>query len=205
MVKEIHIYIEGDPQLRQGFRTFFQPIYEAAKQNNIKIATLKLCGSRGDTYKAFRIALKKHPNAFIILLVDSEGAIDKQQKPWEYLKNRVEDGWDCLGTDDTHCYLMVQTMEAWFIADIDALRDYYGKGFQESAIPKNPKVEDIEKNTLESALKAATRNTLKKEYHKTRHTSPILERLNVEKVRKAAPNCDRFFTTLTRIMKAGAE
>jgi ribosomal protein S21 len=198
MVSEIHIYIEGDPQLRQGFRTFFQSLYDVAKRQNVKIATLKLCGSRGDTYKAFRIALKKHPNAFIVLLVDSEGAVGRGQGVWEYLRN--EDGWDSMGTDDTHCYLMIQAMEAWFIADIDALGDYYGKGFQESAIPKNPKVEEIDKNSLESALKAATRNTLKKEYHKTRHASQILERLNVKKVRKAADNCDRLFTTLSQIM-----
>jgi hypothetical protein len=201
MVNEIHIYIEGDPQLRQGFRTFFQPLYDVAKRQNVKIATLKLCGSRGDTYKAFKIALKKHPDAFIVLLVDSEGSVGRAQGAWEYLRNRVEDGWDSMGTDDTHCYLMIQAMEAWFIADVDALRDYYGKGFQESAIPKNPKVEQIDKTTLESALKAATRNTLKKEYHKTRHASQLLERLNVEQVRKAAPNCDRLFTTLTKIME----
>ncbi len=201
MVNEIHIYIEGDPQLRQGFRTFFKPLYDVAKRKNIKIETLKLCGSRGDTYKAFKIALKKHPDAFIVLLVDSEGAVGKGQGSWKYLRNRDEDGWDSMGSDDAHCYLMVQTMEAWFIADIDALRDYYGKGFQENAIPKNPKVEEIDKNRLESALKAATRNTLKKEYHKTRHASQLLERLNIEKVRKAAPNCDRFFTTLAQLME----
>lgn len=202
MVNEIHIYIEGDPQLRQGFRTFFQPLYDVAKRKNIKIATLKLCGSRGDTYKAFKIALKKHPHAFIVLLVDSEGAVGREQGAWEYLRNRNEDGWASMGTDDTHCYLMVQVMEAWFIADMDALSDYYGKGFQESAIPKNSNVEEIDKNILESALKAATRNTLKKEYHKTRHAAQLLERLNLKKVRNAASNCDRLFTTLTQIMEA---
>ncbi|MGA9380361.1 MAG: DUF4276 family protein, partial [Phormidium sp.] len=98
------------------------------------------------------------------------------------------------------CYLMVHTMEAWFIADIDALRDYYGQGFQESAIPKPANVEEIDKDRLASALKKATRNTLKKEYHKTRHASQLLEKLDVTKVRKASPNCDRLFTTLALIM-----
>ncbi|MEQ8755292.1 MAG: DUF4276 family protein [Coleofasciculus sp. G1-WW12-02] len=205
MVKEIHIYIEGDPQLRQGFRHFFQPLYKVAKRQKVTMKTLKLCGSRGDTYKAFRIALKKHPDAFIVLLVDAEGAVDEQQKPWEYLKNRVEDKWDSLGNDNTHCYLMVQTMESWFVADIEALKDYYGKGFQESAIPKTSQVENIDKNILESFLKVATRKTIKKEYHKTRHAAQILERLDVAKVRQAAPSCDRLFTTLTQIMEPATD
>lgn len=200
MVKAIRIYIEGDPQLRQGFRTFLKPLYEVARSQNIKIEPPKLCGGRDAAYKAFKAALITHPDAFIVLVVDSEGALDKT--PWEYLKNR--DGWDSMGTDDTHCYLMVHTMEAWFIADIDALRDYYGQGFQESAIPKHPNVEEIDKDRLTSALKAATRNTLKKEYHKTRHASELLARLKVEKVRQASPNCDRIFTTLAQIMEESA-
>ncbi len=96
---------------------------------------------------------------------------------------------------------MVQTMEAWFMADIDALRQYYAQKFQESAIPKNPNVEEIEKARLESALEAATRNTSKGEYHKTRHASQVLGRLNVDRIRNAAPNCDRLFTTLAQIME----
>jgi Domain of unknown function (DUF4276) len=134
MVSQIRIYIEGDPQLRQGFRAFLNPLYEIARNQSIKIEPPKLCGGREAAYKAFKAALKTHSDAFIVLLVDSESPLDKT--PWAHLKNR--DNWDSLGTDDTHCYLMVQTMEAWLIADVDALRRYYGSGFQESAIPRNP-------------------------------------------------------------------
>ena len=96
---------------------------------------------------------------------------------------------------------MVQTMEAWFLADIDALRQYYGKKLQESAIPKNPNVEEIDKTRLESSLEAATRHTSKGQYHKTRHASKLLELLDVDKVRKASQYCDCFFTTLAKIME----
>lgn len=201
MVRHIRIYIEGDPQLREGFRYFLDPIYDAAKRNHIKIESPKLCGSRGDTYKAFRAATRTYPAACVVLLVDSEGPVDKT--PWAYLKNRPEDGWDSLGTDNTNCHLMVQTMEAWFIADLDALHQYYGPGFQESAIPKNLRVEEIDKLTLKSSLETATRNTRKGKYHKTRHASHLLERLDVNKVRQAAPHCDRLFVTLARMMEAG--
>lgn len=199
MVKAIRIYIEGDPELRQGFRTFLKPLYNLAQSKQIKIEPPRLCGSREASYKAFKAALKTYPDAFIVLLVDSEDPVDKKQTPWQHLKNR--DDWDSLETDDAQCHLMVQTMEAWFVADIDALRQYYGQRFQENAIPKNPNVEEIEKARLESSLQAATRHTSKGQYHKTRHAAQLLERLDIAKVRKASRYCDRLFTTLTQIME----
>jgi hypothetical protein len=53
---------------------------------------------------------------------------------------------------------------------------------------------------LEPSLKAATRGTSKGEYQKIQHASKLLELLDVAKVREAAPNCNRLFTTLTKIM-----
>jgi len=202
VVGEVRIYIEGDPQLREGFRRFLQPLYVAAKKRNVKIEPPKLCGSRSDAYKAFQAAMKTHSEAFIVLLVDSEGPV-VDRSPWEHLKNRAEDRWDSFGAGDAQCYLMVQMMEAWFIADMDALRHYYGPGFQESALPKNPRVEEIDRLALKSSLETATRNTRKGKYHKTRYASHLLERLDVDKVRKVAPHCDRLFATLDRVMEAG--
>ncbi|NES01111.1 MAG: hypothetical protein F6J86_46385 [Symploca sp. SIO1B1] len=49
MVKAIRIYIEGDPELRQGFRAFLQPLYDSAQSKNIKIERPRLCGSREAT------------------------------------------------------------------------------------------------------------------------------------------------------------
>jgi hypothetical protein len=95
---------------------------------------------------------------------------------------------------------MVQAMEAWFIADIDTLKKFYGQGFRENSIPKNTNVEKIDKDSLEPSLKEATRNTSKGEYQKIQHASKLLELLDVTKVREAAPKCDRLFTTLAQIM-----
>ncbi|MHC5728050.1 MAG: DUF4276 family protein, partial [Nostoc sp.] len=65
-------------------------------------------------------------------------------------------------------------------------------------------VETIDKDSLERSLKTATRNTTKGEYQKIKHASKLLELLDVDKVRKASPSCDRLFTTLTEIMGASA-
>lgn len=47
---------------------------------------------------------------------------------------------------------MVQAMEAWFIADADKLKEFYGRDFNENAIPKDRDIERIEKSRLDSAL-----------------------------------------------------
>jgi hypothetical protein len=96
---------------------------------------------------------------------------------------------------------MVQIMEAWLIADREVLRRFYGQGFNANPIPNNPNVEDIPKQTISSALKAATRNTTKGEYHKIRHGPKILEHLNVDKVRERAVHCNRLFQILTQKME----
>ena len=207
MVKEIRIYIEGGGDgkntkapLRRGFSIFFKELVQVACSKKIKW-NITVCGSRNNAFRYFNNALADHPNAFIILLVDSEAPVKLKQQPWEHLKSR--DNWDApAGVDETHCYLMVQTMEAWFMADIDTLKNFYGQGFKESAIPKKSNVETIDKNSLERSLKAASRGTKSKgEYQKIHHASELLEMLDVDKVRKASSECDRIFITLTQLME----
>lgn len=202
MVKEIRIYVEGGgdkketkARVREGFSGFLQDVVKIAQSKRIKWKII-ICGSRNDAFRNFNNALEDHSDAFNVLLVDSEAPVKKS--PWEHLKLR--DNWDSPGVDDTHCHLMVQTMEAWFIADIDTLKKFYGQGFRENSIPKNTNVEKIDKDSLEPILKAATRGTSKGEYQKIQHASKLLELLDVAKVRKAAPNCDRLFTILAQIM-----
>ena len=150
----------------------------------------------GGDEKETKTALMTHPDAFNALLVDSEGLVDAD--PRQYLQRR--DGWD-LQCNNDHCHLMVQTMEAWLIADLDALSKFYGQGFIANALPRNPNVEQIDKEQLAPALKAATEQTSKGKYHKTRHAPKILEQLDSAKVRRAARHCERLFQTLS--MKMG--
>ena len=207
MVKEIRIYIEGGGDrgntralLRKGFSGFLKDLRQIATSQQIGWQII-MCGSRNDAFRNFKNALKDHPNAFNVLLVDSEAAVTTSTSPWKHLKSR--DTWDSpIGVNDTHCYLMVQTMESWLIADIDTLKKYYGQKFNENPIPKNPNVEQIDKNTLEQSLKTATCKTSKGEYQKIQHASQLLEMLNVAIVRNASAHCDRLFTTLA--LKMGA-
>ncbi len=197
MVSEVRIYVEGGgdgrdskAQLREGFSQFLSDWRTIARSKRIRWRIIP-CGPRGAAYRNFKNALQDHPDAFNILLVDSEGPVSSA--PWQHLSSR--DNWQALGTDE-RCHLMVQMMEAWLVADVDALGKFYGQDFNANPIPKNPNVEEITKQSLEPALKAATKNTTKGEYHKIRHGPRILAQLDVAKVRKAAAHCNRLFTTL---------
>jgi hypothetical protein len=87
--------------------------------------------------------------------------------PKEHLKSR--DGWNLPDINAEHYQLMAQIMEAWLVADRDALNRFYGQKFNANAIPRNPNVEQIDKQDLESTLKEATCHTAKGEYHKIYH------------------------------------
>jgi len=198
--KEIRLYVEGAAQgseaarLRAGFRVFLDSLYQLAQQNGFKFHPPITCGSGDEAYNDFTDAIQGHKNAVLLLLVDAERAVAENVGPWTHLK------CDSLGLDDSHCHLMAQTMEAWLVADKDALADFYKKDFNRNALPQNPHVEEIPKNDLFDGLRNATVKTQKGRYHKTQHAPEILKRLNVAKVRQAAPHCNRLFQTLTEKM-----
>ncbi len=199
MITEIRLYIEGGGnegrtknRFRAAFGQFLKELRDQARKERIRW-NIVMCGGRSSTFEDYKTALESHPNALNLLLVDAEAPVNSDS-PWNHLKQR--DNWDNPGVDDTQCHLMVQTMEAWLIADRAALAKYYGQEFQDSALPNNPDVEAVDKVALAKALKQATRKTKKGEYHKTRHAPAILEQICPDKVRSKALFCDRLFTTV---------
>ncbi|MFQ5794411.1 MAG: DUF4276 family protein [Candidatus Bipolaricaulia bacterium] len=149
MISEIRIYIEGGgdykdtkARMRQGFGNFLEDLRHIARSRRIRWQIIA-CGPRNDAHNNFLMALETHPDAFNVLLVDSEGPVDTS--PCKHLE--IRDGWSLPGVDDAHCHLMVQIMEAWLVADIDTLSDFYGHRFNPNPIPKNPNVEEIDRNS----------------------------------------------------------
>lgn len=201
-MQEIRIYCEGggdgpntkDP-FREGMRKFLNELYEIAREKRIRF-NLIICGGRATAYENFKTARQIHPQAVNILLVDAEAPVT--ETPWEHLKQR--DNWDDLGCKDEQCHLMVQVMEAWFMADPNALKTFYGQGFKANALPKNADVEKISKDTLAKSLKKAIRDTNKPEYHKIQHGAKLLGLIAPMKVRQKSRHCDRIFTTLSALM-----
>lgn len=204
MVTEVRLYVEGGgdqgrtrQRLASAMGQFLDPLRQLARRNRIRWHIVA-CGSREAAFDDYQTALAAHAGAFNALLVDAEGPIIPGASPWEHLKAR--DGWDNPGAEDKHCHLMVQAMEAWLLADREVLQQFYGKGFQKSALPRQPKVEDIPKDKLEPSLRKATQNTQKGPYHKTKRAFDILEKLRLDVVRQAAHFCNRLVKTLAAEM-----
>jgi len=104
--------------------------------------------------------------------------------------------WDT--SNAASIFWMVQMMESWFHADKNALKDFYGAGFNENALKSNPNVEDISKQDLKNGLSAATKDSRKGNYfdNKTQHGPKLLETIKPALVQQAAPNCKRLFTII---------
>jgi Domain of unknown function (DUF4276) len=184
---EIRIYFEGDKRLRPGFSAFLSEIRERGKAKRCKI---EIIATGGTPVADFRTAMKMHPNAWNILLRDSEGPDDGKLSATLV----AAEGWQAAVADSI--FWMVQMMESWFHADKDALERFYRDGFKRQALAANPKVEEIAKRDLEEGLNAATRGTKKGKYHKGNHAPSLLEMISPQRVRDAAPNCQRLFKVI---------
>ena len=148
------------------------------------------------------MAVERHPDNYVVLLVDSEEAV--VGGPWQHLANRRGDRWRRpSGVTDDQAHLMVQVMESWFLADRQVLIDYYGQGFLANSLPGQTNIEQIPKRDVLQSLKHASRQTAKKEYHKTRHAFHLLEQIDPQRVRVASRHADRLFIVLLQSETAG--
>jgi Domain of unknown function (DUF4276) len=202
LVREIRVYVEGGgdggagrAEIRRGFGRFLDPLRERARRQRIGWSVIA-CGSRQSTFHEFRLALRKHPDAFNILLVDAEEAVSGT--PSEHLRRRQE--WRDHHLPDDHVHLMVQTVEAWLVADPEVLESFYGQGFQGNALPRRSNVEEIDKDELLAALNHAVRGTRKGSYHKISYCAGLLARMRPERVRPRAPHCERLFASLEQLL-----
>ncbi len=200
---EIKLYVEGGGKgshkratikLQQGFDAFFRDLKNAAREKKISFKIIPSSNTQ-TTYEDFLISVRNSPQSFNLLLVDSDEAVAEDETACDFLQKKYRK-WKLKTIKDEQCHLMVQIMESWFLADIDALKSFYGKEFKENAIPKIKNVEAIAKDKVEKSLATATAKTQKAEYHKIEHGAKILELVNPQKVRQAAPHCERLFETI---------
>jgi len=196
----VRIFIEGggSPKSMHLLRLGFQEFFRNGLPNR-QLPKIEMCGSRTETYKDFCNSLNNSFDNFCLLLVDSEGPVTTPS-PWDHLTSI--DGWGNPGVTDDNCHLMVQIMESWFVADVNSLRSYYGRAFLCKHIPNNLHVESIDKNRILKSLEMATHRLPRKIglYHKIKHASDLLKRLDVRTVRLVAPHCDRLFTVLEKLI-----
>ena len=182
-VVSVSIYIEGggdSAKLDQIFRTGWRDFFTSAGLTG-HLPTVVRCGDRANAFRRFSVAVREAgDNELPVLLVDSEGPAREGQSAWEHLQH--SDGWRQPAlADDNQAYLMVQAMEAWLMADWDALREYFGRGFNENRLPGQSDPEQIPPNSLESSLKDAS-SGCGRQYAKGTVSFEILGRVDAGKV-----------------------
>ena len=198
----IKVYVEGggdSNQLRRQCRNGFREFFEKAGFKG-RMPRVVACGSRRRAYDQFCAGINEaEAGSFIVLLVDSEAAVASGDSPWEHLRKR--DSWTqpSAATDDS-AQLMVQCMEAWFVADRQSLSAYFGRDFKAAALPARDDVEAIAKSDLERTLRQATTSCSKGKgtYRKGRHSFELLGCVDPSKVMESSPHARRLIDALKR-------
>lgn len=206
------IFVEGggdSSQLKANCRKGFASFFEKAGLKG-KMPRIVASGSRKQAYDDFCTALNNGEEA--LLLVDSEESVNtglqgtedyETWKPWEHLAQREGDKWlKPANATNKQCHLMVQCMESWFLADHDALKSFFGQGFQGNQLPTTAnQIETIGKQQVYDALAKATANCkTKAKYGKGEHSFKILERIAPSKVIEASPWARRWINVTKQRM-----
>ncbi len=186
----VTVYVEGGgkgqgtrPRCRYGFNAYFRKVAPDGRHPKTVV-----CGSRDEAFSRFTTAiLNSKRDELCVLLVDSEGPVTAEDAI-AHLTQR--DHWKFPVLDRHKVFLMVQAMEAWFLADRTALASFYGSGFQLNALRGSQNdVEAILKNDLVTTLMDASRATKTKgPYHKTKHAFELLGRIDPAKVGNGSPH-----------------
>ena len=200
----VAIYMEGGGSgantravLRQGMDTLLGSLKQAARDKRMRWK-LVCCGPRNEAFHRFRNAADNGEADILLLLVDAEGPV--ATGPRAHLQAR--DDWDMTGVDAQSVHLMVQTMEAWIVADAEALGRYYGQGFNAGVLPRAADLESVAKLDVERSLRRATVHTRKGRYRKIAHASDLLQRIDAEKVKVRCRHCQRLFDELGGMIDA---
>lgn len=169
------IYIEGSDNkengnLRKGFSTLL-----SKKIPHYRFQII-MCNDKGSTIRSF----KKDIDNSKAVLID----LDKHENFRSQELNNID-----MTNDSNRCFFMVQQMEAWFLSQSDVCKDYFGKAFPE--YKGNASAENNPSKTLKTMT--AFR---KQPYHKVKHGSVLLEKLDLTKLEATFPDVKRLINSL---------
>lgn len=162
-MKSVRIYVEGGgpteefkSQLRVGLDQLFAAQKTSAQRRRMKWRVIP-SGSRRQALEAFIDAWRNvDSETIVVLLVDSEDPLpaedptDRDRNAQQRRSHLIQrDGWNELKeVSSPHVHLMVQCMEAWIVADPEALARFYDKGFHANRLPARRNLEDEPKTAI---------------------------------------------------------
>jgi len=220
MVKTVKLFVEGGGDsklLRTECRAAFSSFLQKADLSGY-MPRIVASGSRNTAYSDYCTAINNGESAALLVDSEAEVLISKEDakyevgnprtwNPWYHLKHRrgrtgeSADHWEKpIGASEEDCHLMVQSMESWFLADINALKSFYGSTFNESGLPNRSDIEYISKDAVLTCLHTVSRNTRKGSYDKGAHSFGILASIDPNKVTALSPWASRFVLLLTAKM-----
>lgn len=200
---KVKLYIEGggdsptqDIEFRAGWTAFFE---KAGLKDARKMPKPIRGGGREQTFDAYCTAVKtRKPDELPLLLVDSEDVVKAGHDAWQHLKAR--DKWTKpkeAGKADA--FLMITCMETWFLADREALKDFFKSCWNDKALPKWPNLEKVDRKKAFNALVKATANCGDRQYAKGKVSFELLKVINPALVEKSFPSAKAL---LDRLRKA---
>jgi len=200
----VTVYVEGgatdNDLLKRECRKGFQKFAEAAGIRGVSFISM---GGRNQAHDAFCTALAvRERESIILLLIDSEDPIKAGVDNWTHLESRKDNELQKPdNATDEHLFLMVQCMETWLIADMDALKKQFGKGLSIEPFKQWPNLEDVAKPTVQDALIRAT-HACKTGYAKGTISFELLGKISPDKVSAACSHANRFINRLRKHIEA---
>ena len=106
-----------------------------------------------------------------------------------------------MACKDDQIHFMVQAMEAWFIADRQALTRYFGRDFNTNALPSPQSAESTSPNELVAAIRnGLRRGSRRRDYDKVSDGLKLLQSIDEDTVSQRCPHFKRLMTFLDQAL-----
>ena len=200
MVEAVNIVFEGHSGLRPGFHKLFSSYVSHARERRIGF-NLVAGGSQIETVKDFLRYCRSNPHQLNVLLIDSENPVTNTTQAINSL--RSHSSWYAnAACSDEQINFMVQAMEAWFIADPQALTELFGQNFRINALPNPQNAESTTPGELVAAIRRELRrsSSRRRDYDKVADGAKLLQLIDPARVSQHCPHFKRLTDFLTRNM-----
>lgn len=198
MVEAVNVVFEGHSGLRPGFHRLFHLYVSRARGRRIRF-NLVAGGSQIETVKDFLRYCRSSPDQLNVLLIDSEKPVVNTTQTIRDL--RSHNSWDAgVACADEQINFMVQAMEAWFIADPQALTERFGQNFRINALPNSQNAESTTPGELVAAIRRELRriSARRRDYDKVADGAKLLQLIDPARVSQRCPHFKRLMDFLAQ-------